>query len=74
MGYNVSMGEEEEEGIGFETGFCHFCRYETKTKRHGEFYFCVFCEQTSVNDRKSSLLRVLNWGLNYILKGKCKYE
>jgi len=75
--------------VGFKTGFCHFCRYETETKPYPRYtdeygkvhkdargtpikccdvYLCEFCCMLSPNDMKNTDLRVLNWGLNHILK------
>jgi hypothetical protein len=79
--------------LGFKTGFCHFCRYETDTEpydigesildasepdglsktEHGFYereniWLCDFCAMLSRNDMKNKDFRVLNWGLNHILK------
>jgi len=72
----------EPNGIGFKTGFCHFCRYEVETKPYmlyqsdktgqvvpcEEIYLCDFCAMLSRRDRENKLLRNLNWGLNHVLK------
>ncbi len=78
-------------GLPFETGFCHYCRYETETKPYPigpqildkdggakltekgfyifeDVWLCEFCCMLSRNDMKEIQNRVINWGMNHIMK------
>ena len=65
------------QSLGFETGVCHFCKFQTKTnpffirKINTEVWLCNFCMTLSyrdMEDKYSRIYELINYNSNYILE------